>query len=234
MITVDKVQDGVSSLKSEIRSMGEREKLITLFVIGFIFYQYVPVSAVAGYFLGGLVTTLVYVTAISMITFAYFYHAYGQYLDLTTIILRLWNTLEEGKKLAEIEDERKRKEEKAEREKADIKIKINMKEALEELKEEEEVKKKEEGVERRRKEMEELGQEAERRFLEKESREGEAERKREEEDTEKKDMVKKEVERIKESERERNQKVRKVACELGAVSCKCNKKRLDKLGLIVN
>ena len=232
MITVEKVQygiqDGISLLKNEIR-FREKEKLITLFVIGFIFYQYVPVSAVAGYFVGGLVTTLVYLTAISMITFTYLHQTYG--LNSMTIF-HFWTSLEEVRKTKEANeiDALKKKAEvldKAINEKEDeikeFEREIKRK-ALEELKKEEEVKKKEElkkekeEEERRRKEIDEKDQEAERILSVSTSRT--------------QDMVKKEVERIKESER--NQKVRKVTCELDTVSCKCNKKRLDRFGVIVN
>ena len=95
MLTVENVQDGMSSLKNEIRYMGEREKLITLFVIGFVFYQYIPFSAVAGYLLGGLFTTLFYLAVISTAIITFLYKTYG--FD-PMVIFHFWKSLEEAKK----------------------------------------------------------------------------------------------------------------------------------------
>ena len=96
MTVEQKMRDGMESLKNEIRYVGEREKLITLFVIGFVFYQYIPFSAVAGYLLGGLVTTIFYLVVISAAIIA---HIYGTYNINPIMIFHFWTALEEEKKM---------------------------------------------------------------------------------------------------------------------------------------
>ena len=140
MIVGQKVQDGIESLKNEIRYMGEREKLITLFVIGFVFYQYIPLSAVAGYLLGGLVTTIIYITAISTAILTYLYQTYN--LNSMTVF-HFWTALEEGKK-KETDEEIKALKKKAE----DLGKAINEKEDEIKKKEEERKRKEEKGEEK--------------------------------------------------------------------------------------
>ena len=94
--TLENFRNELDEIRERNRNtVEERGYIIGLFLAGFIFYQYIPFSSVAGYVLGSLITTLI--GAALILT-----HFFNTYDNIPNVILCIWTSLEGKKK--EIEE----------------------------------------------------------------------------------------------------------------------------------
>jgi hypothetical protein len=89
----DEIKDSnsrASSLKDKIKNSGDRG-LIILLILGFICYQYIPFSSVAGYLAGTLVTSF-FVVCASLGACIYLIKSYGWVIRA---VFKVWESFEE-------------------------------------------------------------------------------------------------------------------------------------------